>query len=146
MSEHLRLLLPVALLATTTFTGVASAAPPDQADAVQAMASDVYVVVGAALRSAATLGSPPAPDAILYNVVGTRLPAGADDPLTWAGWSAATATSRVARIGGARGAPNRRPALHAVIGPRRGLLGLLVHRRTGLGATPVPGCRTPAPA
>lgn len=103
MPKHLRLLLAAAALATPALTGVASAAPPDQADAVQVMGQDVYVVVGAALRSVATLGSPPAPDAILYNVAGTQLPAGSDDPLTWGEWSAATATSRVATMGGPDG-------------------------------------------
>lgn len=103
MPKHLRLLLAAAALATPPLTGVASAAPPDQADAVQAMANDVYVVVGASLRSAATLGSLPAPDDILYNVAGLQLPAGSDDPLTWGEWSAATATSRVATMGGPEG-------------------------------------------
>ena len=103
MTKHLTPLITAAVLATATFTGVASAAPPDQADAVQVMPTDVYVVLGASLRSAGTLGSPPAPDAVLHNVAGLRLPAGSEDPLTWAEWSAATATSRVTSIGGPDG-------------------------------------------
>jgi hypothetical protein len=103
MPKHLSLLLAAAVLGTPGLTGVASAASPDQADAVEVMAHDVYVVLGTSLRSAATLGSPPPPDAILHNVAGLQLPAGAEDPLTRAEWSAATATSRVASIGGPDG-------------------------------------------
>ena len=103
MPKHLRLLLAAAVLATPALSGVASAAAPDQADAVQVMGHDVYVVVGTALRSVATLGSTPAPDSVLSNVAGIRLPAGSDDPLTWGEWSAATATSRVATMGGPDG-------------------------------------------
>ena len=103
MPKHPRLLLAAAVLATPAFTGAASAAPPDQADAVQVMGQDVSVVIGTTLRSVASLGSTPAPDAVLFNQVGIQLPAASTDPLTWGEWSAATATSRVATIGGPDG-------------------------------------------
>jgi hypothetical protein len=103
MPKYLRPLLAAAVLATPAFTGVASAAPPDQADAVQVMAQDVWVVYGTSFINAASFGSTLPPDAPLYSSAGLQLPAGAEDPPTWGEWSAATATSRVASIGGPDG-------------------------------------------
>lgn len=83
-------LLAALLLVAGPLAGPASAAPPDQADAIETMTRDVFVVLGASLvnPSATT-----APDEPLYNVAGLRL------PLTWGEWSAGTATSRVTAVG-----------------------------------------------
>jgi hypothetical protein len=83
-------LLAVLLLVAGPLAGPASAAPPDQADAIEIMTRDVFVVLGASLRNPDTTTAPHEP---LYNVAGLRL------PLTWGEWSAGTATSRVAAVG-----------------------------------------------
>jgi hypothetical protein len=86
----MRRLLLVVLLVAGPLAGPASAAPPDQADAIETMSRDVYVVLGASLRNPDVTT---APDEPLYNQAGLQL------PLTWGQWSAGTATSRAAAVG-----------------------------------------------
>jgi hypothetical protein len=86
----MRRLLLVLLLVAGPLAGPAAAAAPDQADAIETMSRDVFVVVGSALRNP---DATTAPDEPLYNVVGFQL------PLTWGQWSAGTATSRAATTG-----------------------------------------------
>ena len=83
-------LLSALLLLAGPLAGPASAAPPDQADAIQTMTRDVFVLLGPSLRNP---DATTAPDEPLYNVAGFRL------PLTWGEWSAGTATSRVTAVG-----------------------------------------------
>lgn len=87
---HTACLLAALLLVAGPLAGPASAAPPDQADFIQTMSRDMYVLAGASLVNP---DDDTAPDESLYNVGGLRL------PFTWGEWSAATATSRVATVG-----------------------------------------------
>lgn len=89
MTRTVRLLAAL-LLVAGPLARPAPAAPPDQADAIETMTRDVFVVLGASLRNPSATT---APDEPLYNVAGLRL------PLTWGEWSEGTATSRVAALG-----------------------------------------------
>ena len=80
-------------VATATFVTPASAAPPDQADAVEAYERDVFVIVGSTLRHPDETTDPSAP---LFTVSGVSL------GRTWGEWSAASATSVVRVSGGPR--------------------------------------------
>jgi hypothetical protein len=86
----MRRLLAVLILVAGPLAVPATAAPPDQADAIEIMSRDVFVVIGSALRNP---DATTAPDEPLYNSVGFPL------PLTWGQWSAGTATSRAATAG-----------------------------------------------
>ena len=82
-------LLAAAVTATLALVAVAppaSAASPDQADAVEAYERDVFVIVGSTLRNPETTTDPSAP---LFNNAGVNL------GLTWGEWTAASATSAV---------------------------------------------------
>lgn len=86
-------LLAVAMTATLSLVAAAppaSAAAPDQADAVEAYERDVYVIVGSTLRNPDATTDPSAP---LFNVAGVGL------DLTWGQWTAASATSVVRTSG-----------------------------------------------
>ena len=86
-------LLAAAVTATLTLVAVAppaSAAPPDQADAVEVYERDVFVIVGSTLRNPDATTDPSAP---LFNNAGVSL------DLTWGEWSAASATSAVRTSG-----------------------------------------------
>lgn len=87
--------LMAAAAMTATFALVAlappaSAAPPDQADGVEAHDRDVFVIVGSTLRNPDATTDPSAP---LFNNAGVTL------NLTWAEWTAASATSAVRTSG-----------------------------------------------
>ena len=87
--------LMAAAAMTATFALVAmappaSAAPPDQADALEAYERDVFVIVGSTLRNPEATTDPSAP---LFNNAGVNL------GLTWGEWSAASATSAVRTSG-----------------------------------------------
>lgn len=86
----MRRLLAALVLVAGPLAGPAGAAPPDQADAIETMSRDVFVVVGTTLRNP---DATTAPGAALFNHVGFPL------PLTWGEWSAGTATSRAATAG-----------------------------------------------
>jgi hypothetical protein len=86
----MRRLLAVLILVAGPLAVPASAAPPDQADAIETMTRDVFVVVGTTLRNPDATTPPGAP---LFNVAGIEL------PVTWGEWSAGTATSRAASAG-----------------------------------------------
>ena len=79
-----------ATLALVAAAPPASAAPPDQADAVEAHERDVFVIVGSTLRNPDATTEPSAP---LFNNAGVNL------DLTWGEWSAASATSAVRTSG-----------------------------------------------
>ena len=86
-------LLVAAVTATLALLAVAppaSAAPPDQTDAVEVHESDVFVIVGSTLRNPDETTDPSAP---LFNNAGVSL------NLTWGEWSAASATSAVRTSG-----------------------------------------------
>ena len=86
-------LLAAAITATLALVAVAppaSAAPPDQADAVEVHERDVFVIVGSTLRNPDETTAPSAP---LFNDAGVNL------NLTWGEWSAASATSSVRTSG-----------------------------------------------
>ena len=83
-------LLAALVLTAAPLAAPAAAAPPDQADTIEIMTRDVFEVVGQALRNPSA--TTPA-DAALFNVAAIQL------PVTWGQWSAATATSRVAKVG-----------------------------------------------
>lgn len=87
-------LLAVAMTATLSFAAAAappaSAASPDQADAVQAYERDVFVIVGSTLRNPDATTDPSAP---LFNNAGVNL------NVTWGQWTAASATSAVRTSG-----------------------------------------------
>ena len=86
-------LLAAAITATLALVAVAppaSAAPPDQADAVEVHERDVFVIVGSTLRNP---DETTAPSASLFNDAGVNL------NLTWGEWSAASATSSVRTSG-----------------------------------------------
>jgi hypothetical protein len=88
-----KLLLAAALTATFALVALAppaAAAPPDQADAVEAFERDVFVIVGSTLRNPDETTDPSAP---LFNNAGVSL------NLTWGDWSAASATSVVRTSG-----------------------------------------------
>ena len=80
--------LVVAVAAIVAFVGPlgagATAAPPDQADALQIFNRDVHVIVGQSLRNPTADTAPEAP---LFTVAGISL------GVTWGEWSQATATS-----------------------------------------------------
>lgn len=86
-----QLAVAAAALAFVAMTGPATAAAPDQADAVQVFGQDVFVIVGSTLRhpDTATLPSDP-----LFNAAGVSL------GVTWGQWSGASATSTVRTSGG----------------------------------------------
>lgn len=91
-------LLAAAMTATLALVAAAppaSAAAPDQADAVEAYERDVFVIVGSTLRNPDVTTDPSAP---LFNNAGVGL------NLTWGEWSAASATSVVRTSGKARSA------------------------------------------
>lgn len=94
------MLVVAALLITGAPGRAALAGPPDQADAVQVFSRDVLILSGASLVNP---DSDTDPDEQLITSSGWFLNTGPDDPITWGEWSAATATSRAARIGGPRG-------------------------------------------
>ncbi len=79
-----------ATLALFAVAPPASAAKPDQADAVEAYERDVFVIVGSTLRNPDATTDPSAP---LFNVAGVSL------GVTWGAWSAASATSTVRTLG-----------------------------------------------
>jgi len=79
-----------ATLALVAAAPPASAAPPDQADAVEAHERDVFVIVGSTLRNPDATTEPSAP---LFNNAGVNL------DLTWGEWTAASATSAVRTSG-----------------------------------------------
>jgi hypothetical protein len=86
-------LLAAAMTATLALVAVAppaSAAPADQADAVEIHERDVFVIVGSTLRNPDSTTEPSAP---LFNNAGVSL------GLTWGEWSAASATSAVRTSG-----------------------------------------------
>ena len=86
-------LLAAAFTATFTLVALAPpavAAPPDQADAVEAHERDVFVIVGSTLRNPDATTDPSAP---LFNNAGVSL------DLTWGEWTAASATSAVRTSG-----------------------------------------------
>jgi len=80
----------IAALALVAVAPPASAAPPDQADAVEVHERDVFVIVGSTLRNPDATTDPSAP---LFNNAGVNL------ELTWGEWSAASATSTVRTSG-----------------------------------------------
>jgi hypothetical protein len=84
-----------ATLALVVLAPPASAAPPDQADAVEVHERDVFVIVGSTLRNPDATTDPSAP---LFNNAGVSL------DLTWGEWSAASATSAVRTSGGSKSA------------------------------------------
>jgi hypothetical protein len=93
MSIRSILALSAALGALALAAPAALAAPPDQADAVQPFADDVYVIVGSSLRHPTDTT---ASDANLFNVAGVPL------NLTWGQFSSATATARAHQTGGSQ--------------------------------------------
>lgn len=91
-------LLAAAMTATLALVAAAppaSAAPPDQADAVEVFERDVFVIVGSTLRNPDVTTEPSAP---LFNNAGVGL------NLTWGEWTAASATSVVRTSGKAKSA------------------------------------------
>jgi hypothetical protein len=88
------------ILVTGPLGQVADAGPPDGAEGAGPLARDVFVVVGLSLRNPDASTSPDEP---LYNLAGLGLESTPGDPVTWGEWSAATATTRVATIGGPDG-------------------------------------------
>jgi hypothetical protein len=84
--------LAVAVTATLTLIAVppASAAAPDQADAVEAYERDVFVIVGSTLRNPDATTDPSAP---LFSNSGVGL------GLTWGEWTGASASSVVRTSG-----------------------------------------------
>ncbi len=94
------MLVVAALLITGAPHRPAMAAPPDQADTVQVFGRDVFVLAGASLVNP---DEDTDADEQLISSSGWFLNAGPDDPITWGEWSAATATSRSATIGGPDG-------------------------------------------
>lgn len=102
-----RLLVPrlVALIAATVLTtgplgDAAHADPPDQPDFVNIFSRDVFVLAGASLVNP---DAETDPGEQLFNVAGLALTTALGNPLTWGEWSAASATSRTATIGGPNG-------------------------------------------
>jgi hypothetical protein len=92
------LLAAGAVTAALAFAAVAppaSAAAPDQADAVEAFERDVFVIVGSTLRNPDATTDPSAP---LFNNAGVNL------GITWGAWTAASATSEVRTSGKAKSA------------------------------------------
>lgn len=94
------MLVAAALLITGAPGRAAMASPPDQADVVRVFNQDVLVLAGASLVNP---DEDTDADEQLINSGGWFLSTGPDDPITWGAWSAATATSRVATIGGPDG-------------------------------------------
>lgn len=94
------MLVVAALLITGAPGRAAMASPPDAADVVQVFARDVFFLAGASLVNP---DEDTGADEQLISQNGWFLSTGPDDPLTWGEWSAATATSRVATIGGPDG-------------------------------------------
>lgn len=92
----LKLLAAAALLLSGPLAATAMAAPPDREDALQSFNRDVFEIVGASLRNP---DRDTLVDAVLLNRVGVRLERPDGRPLTWGGWSAATATSAVRTVG-----------------------------------------------
>jgi hypothetical protein len=91
---HRSFIVLVTVIAALALAAPAAlAAPPDQADAVQPFASDVFVIVGGTLRN--PTGETPA-DAPLFNVAGVAL------DVTWGQFRSATATARAHQTGGPR--------------------------------------------
>jgi len=91
-------LLAAAMTAALTLVAAAppaSAAAPDQADAVETYERDVFVIVGSTLRNPDATTDPSAP---LFNNAGVNL------NFTWGAWSAASATSEVRTSGKAKSA------------------------------------------
>jgi hypothetical protein len=82
-----------AAFALVAVTPPASAAAPDQADAVQAYERDVFMIVGSTLRNPDATTDPSAP---LFNNAGVNL------GVTWGAWSTASATSTVRTSGKAK--------------------------------------------
>ncbi len=80
--------------------GAAAAGPPDMAEGVRPLPVDVLVLSGASLVEP---DEDTKPDAQLYNASGLSLADPLGEALTWGRWSAATATSRAATIGGPEG-------------------------------------------
>jgi hypothetical protein len=95
-----------ATLALVAWAPPASAAPPDQADAVQVYERDVYVIVGSTLRNPDATTDASAP---LFNNAGVNL------GLTWGAWSAASATSVVRVSGGSKARTDVRLTLSGLV-------------------------------
>jgi hypothetical protein len=96
----------VGLLAAGPLAAPAAAAPPDQADFIEAFERDVFVIVGASLRNPDATTDP---SERLYNVAGVGL------GVTWGEWQAGSAASRVQVSGGKSPTSNVRLQLSGLV-------------------------------
>jgi hypothetical protein len=94
LGRRVAILMTAALLIAGPLAGVAGAAPPDAADAVEIFATHVYEMSTGSLRNPTPQTDPNEP---LYNVAGFNL------GVTWGEWSGASAASRASTIGGPNG-------------------------------------------
>ena len=85
------IVLTLAWLLAAPLAAPAGAAAPDQADAIEHFARDVFVVVGATLRNPTETTDPSEP---LFNVAGVGL------GITWGEWTSADVTATAKSAGG----------------------------------------------